>query len=64
VLVFRGDALFISLGEQPSQRVHHHCGADNYAGRFIFRSAEEWGEAWRVKGPRKNYASLGRFSRL
>ena len=41
----------------------HLCGTDVYAGRFFFRGPDEWVEAWRVKGPRKNYASLGRFYR-
>jgi hypothetical protein len=63
VLVFRGDALFVGLDERPSQIVHHQCGDDRYVGRFIFRR-DEWIEAWRVKGPRKNYASISRFHRL
>jgi hypothetical protein len=54
---------FIELGPEPAQAVHHHCGTDIYAGRFFFRGPDEWFEAWRVKGPRKNYASLGRFYR-
>lgn len=64
VHVFRGDDLFIRLGGQPSQIVHHRCGADSYVGRFLFRNRDEWVEVWRVKGPRKNYASIGRFNRL
>lgn len=65
VAVLRADgSAFISLGEQPSQAVRHDCGADAYLGRFLFRGPDEWAEAWRVKGPRKNYASLSRFSRL
>ena len=63
VLVFRGGELFIRLGGVPSQVVHHQCGDDLYVGRFIFRS-DEWVEAWRVKGPRKNYTSISRFHRL
>lgn len=63
VLVFRGDELFIRLDDRPTQTVQHQCGDDLYAGRFIFRR-DEWIEAWRVKGPRKNYASIGRFHRL
>ena len=55
---------FIELGLKAAQAVHHHCGADIYAGRFFFRGPDEWVEVWRVKGPRKNYASLGRFRRL
>ncbi|MGX8011520.1 DUF6314 family protein [Mesorhizobium sp. ORM8.1] len=63
VLVFRSDELFIRLDDRPSQVVHHQCGGDNYVGRFIFRSRDEWIEAWRVKGPLKNYASVSRFHR-
>ena len=55
---------FIELEPKATQIVQHQCGADIYAGRFLFRSPDEWAEAWRVKGPRKNYASLSRFRRL
>jgi len=55
---------FIELGPEPAQTVRHPCGADLYVGRFFFRGRDEWAEAWRVKGPRKNYASLGRFRRF
>ncbi|TPK64344.1 hypothetical protein FJ930_25810 [Mesorhizobium sp. B2-4-15] len=55
---------FIELEPKAAQFVHHQCGADLYAGRFFFRGPGEWAEAWRVKGPRKNYASLGRFWRV
>lgn len=55
---------FIELGPEAAQTVRHHCGADLYVGRFFFRGPDEWAEAWRVKGPRKNYASLGRFCRF
>ncbi|MEZ2333374.1 DUF6314 family protein [Mesorhizobium sp. RCC_202] len=64
VLVFRGDEVFIRLDERPSQIMHHQCGDDSYIGRLIFRGFDEWIEAWRVKGPRKNYASISRFHRL
>ena len=64
VVVFRGDELFIRLDDRPSQIVHHQCGDDSYVGRFIFRDPDEWIEAWRVKGPRKNYMSVSRFHRL
>lgn len=62
VLVFRGGEFFIRLGGAPSQVVHHQCGDDLYLGRFIFRS-DAWVEAWRVKGPRKNYTSVSRYHR-
>jgi hypothetical protein len=55
---------FIELERKATQIVHHRCGADVYAGRFWFRGPDEWAEAWRVKGPRKNYSSLSRFCRL
>ncbi|OBQ73395.1 hypothetical protein EB233_13430 [Mesorhizobium erdmanii] len=54
---------FIALGPEAAQTVRHLCGADLYVGRLFFRGPDEWAEAWRVKGPRKNYASLGRFWR-
>ena len=54
---------FIELEPKAVQTVRHLCGADLYVGRFFFRGSDEWVEAWRVKGPRKNYASLGRFCR-
>jgi hypothetical protein len=54
---------FIELQPEAMQIVHHSCGADSYTGRFFFRNGDEWAETWRVKGPRKNYASLSRFHR-
>ncbi|MET2825432.1 DUF6314 family protein [Mesorhizobium shangrilense] len=65
ILVQRADgSAFISLDGRASQTVRHDCGSDVYIGRFLFRGPDEWAEGWRVKGPRKNYASLSRFSRL
>lgn len=65
IRILRADGSdFIELEPKPTQIVHHSCGADVYAGRFLFRGPDEWAEAWRVKGPRKNYASLSRFRRL
>ena len=65
ITVLRADgSAFISLDGRASQSVRHDCGADLYVGRLLFRGPHEWAEAWRVKGPRKNYASLSRFSRL
>ncbi|TPL07859.1 hypothetical protein FJ938_09625 [Mesorhizobium sp. B2-4-14] len=55
---------FIELEAKAAQTVRHLCGADLYAGRFFFRGQGDWAEVWRVKGPRKNYASLGRFWRV
>lgn len=54
---------FVTLELRPSQRVLHLCGDDTYEGRFFFRGADEWAEAWRVSGPQKRYASLTRYRR-
>lgn len=65
IAILRADGSdFIELEPKATQIVHHLCGADVYVGRFLFRGPDEWAEAWRVKGPRKNYASLSRFRRL
>ena len=65
IRILRADGSeFILLEPKAVQSVQHHCGADVYVGRFLFRGPDEWAEAWRVKGPRKNYASLSRFRRL
>lgn len=56
-------SLFIRLTRAPSQTVAHLCGADLYSGRFIFPGMDRWIEAWRVRGPRKNYRSVTRYER-
>lgn len=64
VTVFFPDRrLFVAIGDAPSQTVFHQCGADAYSGRFLFRSPDEWVEAWQVRGPRKNYRSLAVYRR-
>ena len=55
---------FIRLDERPIQHVHHLCGSDTYRGRFLFLSPDAWGEAWHVTGPRKDYKSISRYTRL
>jgi hypothetical protein len=55
---------FVRLGLVGRQFVRHHCGADTYSGRFLFRDRDCWAEFWRVSGPRKRYASLTRYRRL
>lgn len=54
---------FVRLGAQSSQRVHHQCGGDLYVGRLFLVSPDLWAEHWRVRGPRKHYTSLTRFTR-
>ena len=62
-ILFPDGRLFVTLGDEPVQSVYHLCGDDHYAGRFYFEADGGWAEAWRVKGPRKNYASLARYRR-
>lgn len=54
---------FLHLDGRGAQTVRHLCGDDDYRGRFFFRDADAWVEAWRVSGPRKRYASLARYQR-
>jgi hypothetical protein len=62
-ILFPDGRLFVTIGDGPMQLVYHLCGDDHYAGRFYFEADGGWAEAWRVKGPRKNYASLARYRR-
>lgn len=62
-IAFADGRPFIHLDGCAAQTVRHLCGEDDYRGRFFFRSADAWVEAWRVSGPRKRYASLARYQR-
>lgn len=62
-ILFPDGRLFVTIGDGAVQSVYHLCGDDQYAGRFYFEADGGWAEAWRVKGPRKNYASLARYRR-
>jgi len=55
---------FIRIGAAATQCVIHHCGPDLYRGRLFFRASDAWAEAWRVRGPRKNYLSLAHYRRV
>jgi hypothetical protein len=55
---------FIRIGEDASQTLFHQCGPDAYSGRLFFRSSDEWGEIWQVRGPRKNYRSVAVYRRV
>ena len=44
-------------------RDEHLCGADRYEVRYSF-AAESWHAHWRVRGPRKDYASTTRYIRM
>lgn len=55
---------FVRLTPEPTQRLVHHCGADLYRGRVIFRSPDLWAETWVVVGPRKNYRSVALYERV
>jgi hypothetical protein len=53
---------FIDIALRPRQHVRHLCGDDLYLGHLLFGESE-WLEAWKVRGPRKDYFSLARFRR-
>ncbi len=55
---------FVWISAKPVQRVHHHCGEDEYRGRFFFLNQHLLVEVWEVVGPRKNYRSITTFTRL
>ncbi len=55
---------FVCISAKPVQRVHHHCGEDEYRGRFFFLNQHLLVEVWEVVGPRKNYRSITTFTRL
>lgn len=55
---------FVKLRLAPRQIAHHHCGSDNYRGKFLFRNNDFWIEFWRVSGPRKRYSSLTKYQRM
>lgn len=55
---------FIRLDGRPVQHVHHLCGDDAYKGRLFFLSPDQWGEVWHVTGPRKDYKSVSRYTRV
>jgi hypothetical protein len=63
-VLFASGAPFIDLDLRAAQTVHHHCGDDDYAGRFFFRSEDAWAERWCVTGPRKRYVSLAYYDRM
>lgn len=64
VVGFPDNSEFVRLTPEPTQRLVHHCGADLYRGRVIFRSPDIWGETWIVVGPRKNYRSVALYERV
>ncbi|MFJ6326171.1 MULTISPECIES: DUF6314 family protein [unclassified Rhizobium] len=64
VVSFPDGREFVEIGGQPAQYVRHECGEDTYLGRFFFPAPTAWVEAWSVSGPRKNYRSLAKYTRL
>lgn len=41
----------------------HLCGADMYRGIYSFVAFPDWQVTWTVKGPRKDYRSVTRYTR-
>lgn len=65
-MVFRHDGspfhdLDLSDG---TAEVLHHCGADIYRGGFRVEGHDAWTVRWLVKGPRKDYDMMTRYSRV
>ena len=52
----------IALGTN-SPSAQHWCDPDQYEVAYDFSTWPEWSSHWRVKGPRKDYAMLTRYSR-
>jgi hypothetical protein len=49
--------------EDPLPGASHACAPDAYRVRYDFRAWPRWEAAWRVSGPRKDYAMVTRYSR-
>jgi hypothetical protein len=52
---------FIPDGQVPGTT--HLCGADLYDVTYDFRDWPVWTATWSVRGPRKDYTSMSRYSR-
>ncbi|WP_460273313.1 DUF6314 family protein [Celeribacter sp. ULVN23_4] len=65
IAVFFDDGRFFHAfnPNDPSPRADHDCAPDAYAVRYDFSTWPDWSAEWRVKGPRKDYVSVSRFSR-
>lgn len=63
--VLFGDGRFFHrfLPDEDDPGDEHHCPPDTYHVRYDFRRWPRWQAAWRVTGPRKDYALLSRFRR-
>ncbi len=47
---------------EPEPCADHACDPDSYSVRYDFTTWPHWSATWTVRGPRKNYVSLTRFS--
>lgn len=52
-----------TVGPDASCAVVHECDPDLYEGEYAFRLPGVWRLDWRVRGPRKDYASRSVFRR-
>lgn len=48
---------------EPAPSAAHDCPPDSYRVRYDFRAWPVWTAAWRVTGPRKDYAMVSAFRR-
>jgi Family of unknown function (DUF6314) len=49
-------------GDEASPGAEHMCPPDRYLVQYDFARWPRWQAAWRVNGPRKDYAIVSRFS--
>ncbi|CUI80424.1 DUF6314 family protein [Cognatishimia activa] len=49
--------------ETPTPKDHHQCDPDNYNVAYDFSDWPNWQASWTVKGPRKDYVMLSRYTR-
>ncbi|AJE46355.1 DUF6314 family protein [Celeribacter indicus] len=49
--------------EEAQPEAGHDCAPDRYDVRYDFSLWPDWHARWRVRGPRKDYLSVTRFSR-
>lgn len=48
---------------QTAPRAHHFCAPDDYNVSYAFAAWPDWTATWAVKGPRKDYTSVTRYTR-
>lgn len=58
---FEDGRFFHAFHPGAAAEAAHDCAPDRYLGRYDFSAWPAWSVAWRVSGPRKDYAMVTRF---